>query len=113
MADAAIALNRFGIGARPDEAAPADPRGWLTGQFDLYDPRPAPIAAVADSHAVLAAYADAADRARQLRGGPRKVTRTRGAAGDDPDGLAAKMLLKDARNSPLSKSIPCLRRTGG
>jgi len=28
MSGAAIALNRFGLGARADEAAPDDPRGW-------------------------------------------------------------------------------------
>lgn len=38
---AAIALNRFGLGARPDDAPPADPKAWLLAQFDRYDPRPA------------------------------------------------------------------------
>jgi len=33
-----IALNRFGLGARPDEPVPADPRGWLLGQLDHYQP---------------------------------------------------------------------------
>lgn len=42
----AIALNRFGLGARPDEPAPADARRWLLAQFDRYDPRPAVLAAV-------------------------------------------------------------------
>ncbi len=32
---AAIALNRFGLGARPDEAAPADPAAWLHAQLDV------------------------------------------------------------------------------
>ena len=33
--DAAIAVTRFGLGARPGEiaAAKADPRGWLSGQI--------------------------------------------------------------------------------
>ena len=30
----AIALNRFGLGARPDEPPPADPQRWLLAQFD-------------------------------------------------------------------------------
>lgn len=34
----AIALNRFGLGRRPWEPAPADPRGWLLGQFAKYKP---------------------------------------------------------------------------
>ena len=38
----AIALNRFGLGARPDEPAPADPQRWLMSQFDMYEPLPVP-----------------------------------------------------------------------
>ena len=34
----AIALNRFGLGRRPWEAPPADPRGYLVGQFARYTP---------------------------------------------------------------------------
>lgn len=29
---AAIALNRFGLGARADEPVPTDPAGWLIDQ---------------------------------------------------------------------------------
>ncbi|MDE1182360.1 DUF1800 domain-containing protein [Paraburkholderia sp.] len=38
---AAIALNRFGLGARPDDTPPGDPKRWLIAQLDAYDPRPA------------------------------------------------------------------------
>jgi uncharacterized protein (DUF1800 family) len=38
MSAAAIALNRFGLGARPDEPIPADPARWLLAQFDAYQP---------------------------------------------------------------------------
>jgi uncharacterized protein (DUF1800 family) len=37
----AIALNRFGLGARPDESLPADPQAWLLAQLDAYDALPA------------------------------------------------------------------------
>ena len=40
MTPAALALNRFGLGARPDDAPPADPQRWLLSQFDRYDPLP-------------------------------------------------------------------------
>ena len=30
---AAIALNRFGLGARAGETAPSDPKGWLKSQL--------------------------------------------------------------------------------
>ena len=36
MDKVAIALNRFGLGRRPWEAPPADPRGYLLGQFARY-----------------------------------------------------------------------------
>ncbi|HEY2020651.1 DUF1800 domain-containing protein [Paraburkholderia sp.] len=38
---AAIALNRFGLGARPDDTPPADPKGWLLAQFEQYQATPA------------------------------------------------------------------------
>lgn len=38
---AAIALNRFGLGARADDLAPAQPRAWLLSQFEHYDEAPA------------------------------------------------------------------------
>ncbi len=44
MSDTVVALNRFGLGARPGEAPPADPRGWLVAQFERYQPRPAMLA---------------------------------------------------------------------
>ncbi|HEX3382510.1 MAG TPA: DUF1800 domain-containing protein [Paraburkholderia sp.] len=49
---AAIALNRFGLGARADEAPPADPKGWLLAQFEQYQPRPAAWANQPDSIAL-------------------------------------------------------------
>lgn len=58
-AAAAIALNRFGLGARPGEAPPADPAGGLRDQLDAYDPLPAPIAALGQPADRLAATMDA------------------------------------------------------
>jgi uncharacterized protein (DUF1800 family) len=96
MADASIALNRFGIGARPDESPPDNPKAWLLGQFDRFEPSAAPIAAVADSHAVAAELADAAMRAQQLRGGPRRKQETQPGL-TDPNAVAAKNVLQAAR----------------
>jgi uncharacterized protein (DUF1800 family) len=36
----AIAINRFGLGARPDEPALGHPKKWLTAQFDQYQALP-------------------------------------------------------------------------
>ncbi len=52
---AAIALNRFGLGARPGQAPLDDPAVWLKGQFDSYEPLPAAIAKLGDPQARLAA----------------------------------------------------------
>lgn len=41
-----IALNRFGLGARPDAPVPADARRWLMAQLDGFEQRPAAIAAL-------------------------------------------------------------------
>lgn len=38
MINAAIAMNRFGLGARPSAIAPDNPSGWLKSQIDKYDP---------------------------------------------------------------------------
>ena len=42
----AIAVNRFGLGRRPDEPLPENPELWLTGQVDAFDPKPAAFAAL-------------------------------------------------------------------
>ena len=46
MLSTTIALNRFGLGARPDDQQPSDPKRWLLGQFDRFEPRPAALAQV-------------------------------------------------------------------
>ena len=46
MNPAAIALNRFGLGARRATRLRPIPRRWLLGQFDRFEPRPQAIAAV-------------------------------------------------------------------
>ena len=38
MQSTTIALNRFGLGVRPDDQVPADPKRWLLGQFARYEP---------------------------------------------------------------------------
>jgi uncharacterized protein (DUF1800 family) len=40
MTAAAFALNRLGLGARPDDTPPADPQRWLLSQLDAYEPLP-------------------------------------------------------------------------
>ena len=67
MANANIALNRFGLGARPDDPAPDDPQRWLASQFDRFDPRPPPIAAAPGRRVVAGELADYLRQTRDLR----------------------------------------------
>lgn len=76
MTDLAIALNRFGIGARGDEPPLEEPRRWLAAQFDRFEPRPAPIAAAPTRAAVAGELADFYEEQRGQRranGGPRRA----------------------------------------
>jgi len=40
MFQSAIALNRFGLGARPGEQVTGDAQRWLVAQFDRFEPSP-------------------------------------------------------------------------
>ncbi|EGD03474.1 hypothetical protein B1M_16290, partial [Burkholderia sp. TJI49] len=56
---AAIALNRFGLGARADDVPPADPKASLVAQFDRFEPRPAAWAAEPDAVTLATRFANA------------------------------------------------------
>ncbi|MFM0731024.1 DUF1800 domain-containing protein [Paraburkholderia sediminicola] len=66
MNAAAIALNRFGLGARADDTPPADPKGWLLAQFEQYQPRPAAWASQPDSVALSTELAQQRMQLNQL-----------------------------------------------
>ncbi len=68
---AAIATNRFGLGARPGElvTVAADPRGWLLEQVHSTYRAPEALAGLASARDILARYfavREARDRARKL-----------------------------------------------
>ena len=52
----AIALNRFGLGARPDETPPENPKSWLIDQIDAFDPKPAAFAVLPAPGTLARAY---------------------------------------------------------
>lgn len=74
MADLDIALHRFGLGPRPDEAPPADPRRWLLDQLSLYRPT---LAGAPTSTDVATRLVDYYDEQQSLRRayGPRRQLR--------------------------------------
>jgi len=59
LQDAAVAANRFGLGARPGDlpVIAADPRGWLKAQLTPETAPPATIAALPSTAVALRAYA--------------------------------------------------------
>ncbi|QXQ08214.1 DUF1800 domain-containing protein [Sphingosinicellaceae bacterium] len=66
MSPPAIALNRFGLGVRPDDAVPTDPKRWLVDQFTLFDPRPAGFAALDDPGTAVMRYREEQQARRQM-----------------------------------------------
>lgn len=68
--DATVAVNRFGLGARPGEIAAvrSDPRGWLRAQLRPETSLPAPMAALPSSVEDLGAFRQwTAELARKAR----------------------------------------------
>lgn len=53
---ATIALNRFGLGARPGDAIGGDARRYLVAQFERYDPAPADLMQLPDAGVLLQNY---------------------------------------------------------
>jgi uncharacterized protein (DUF1800 family) len=54
----AVAANRFGLGLRADEQAPADARQWLLGQLDRYQATPAEMTTARPSSEIAAEHAE-------------------------------------------------------
>jgi len=69
MNAAAIALNRFGLGAMADQPALADPPRWLVSQFDRYEPLPTPWQPAPRTPALLDAWLAQQRAARQAPDG--------------------------------------------
>ncbi len=75
MNTAAVALNRFGLGARPDAPLLADPQRWLLSQLDSYDPLPAPWKSVSRTPALVEAWLTQQRAVRQAPEGQRAGVR--------------------------------------
>ncbi|AXB76642.1 DUF1800 family protein [Novosphingobium sp. P6W] len=71
----AIALNRFGLGARPDETLSRDPKGFLLDQFGRYEARPPAWASLPGSHAIAADYIAERQEVRSTQGDAKRRAR--------------------------------------
>jgi len=75
MSATAIALNRFGLGARSDEPTPTDPQRWLLAQFDSYQPLPASWQRLPRTPALVESWLGQQRAARQAPEGQRSGIR--------------------------------------
>lgn len=67
MADASIALNRFGYGLKRAESAPGDPQRHLLRQLDRFTPSPSALAGRTDNSAKPGEIIEAIRRTRRQR----------------------------------------------
>jgi uncharacterized protein (DUF1800 family) len=101
MLASTIALNRFGLGARPDDPQPEDPKRWLLQQLDRFDARPQALAQVPTRTQVvdqLAQYLDAQRMAAQAKRLPLQASMST-APMPQPDGAKQDPLKRYLRQS--------------
>lgn len=67
MSERSIALNRFGLGARPDDTVPGDARGWLAAQLTRYESRPAALRSISATATIVADIGEYQARGRDVR----------------------------------------------
>ena len=75
MSATAIALNRFGLGANPDEPTPSNPQRWLLSQFEAFEALPAPWGAQPRTTALLDTWLTQQRAVRQAPEGERSGIR--------------------------------------
>lgn len=75
MTPSAIALNRFGLGARPEDTSPADPQRWLLAQLDSYEPLAAAWKPLPRTNALVAVWNNMQRSVRQAPEGQRSGIR--------------------------------------
>jgi uncharacterized protein (DUF1800 family) len=108
MLPTAIALNRFGLGARLSQAAPTDAQAWLIGQLSRFEPRPQALAAVPLRSKVVDQLADymaeqrmEAQAKRQPMQQPASIPAAAGRPGDELPDSAKKFLRQSIRDDYL------------
>jgi uncharacterized protein (DUF1800 family) len=116
--DGAIAVSRFGLGARPGElqASSSDPRGWLTAQIRRAgaDQPDSPLPGSADRFAALISFRAEIKDLKQGGGKPGGRTETQGSAATNSqaDGIdfkrdrrmAVKPLLEGVRDEIFART---------
>lgn len=99
-----LAMNRFGLGARPGDAAAADPPRWLERQIEAFDAAPPALADLpgrAELAEAVIGYLDLARGVRQMRRANEGETDglPRMANPENPEVAAALAERRDGRRS--------------
>jgi len=104
MQSTTIALNRFGLGARPDDEPPADPKRWLLQQLDHFEPRPKALAQVPDRAYVVQQLGDYL-AAQQMAGRARRQSQAAMTAASVPSAPQFQQTEQDAQAGELKKYL--------
>ncbi|MEE9433868.1 MAG: DUF1800 domain-containing protein [Sphingorhabdus sp.] len=75
--DAATAMNRFGLGAGPTQAAPGNPRNWLLDQLQGHDANPKALSGQPSTEELALVYRSFQKQAKAFR-----MAKKNGTAGD-------------------------------
>lgn len=102
--ETAIALNRFGLGARPDEPPPGNPRAWLTRQFALFEASTPLLSALSPMGAIGSTNANG--RPAPPRAGMPRGMKAKGEARGD----AYKAGVEARATAALTTSAPFIER---
>ena len=116
MGKASIALNRFGLGARPGEAPGSDPARWLLSQFDRYDAKPQEIAALAPSGRIASELTDYLREVRVLQRAKRRQAAAEPAMETEPAMRGSPMQpmpdTEDKSDDPVAQARRRARQQG-
>lgn len=91
----AIALDRFGLGARPVDKPGTDPRGWVASQLTGFVASPAPIAAQPGHAQLLEMFRDYRQEAAAARREKRQMPAEAPAMGSGEDAMRPDDPLRD------------------
>ena len=112
MSAASIALNRFGLGARAGQAAPANPRGWLDGQIARFEPRPPLIAAAPTRAAIAGELAEYLQEIRPMLQQQRRAQRPAAADAGSAAGPGAAAPMAQQAADPVRQARRFAGRQG-
>ncbi len=97
MIDYPTAANRFGLGARPNDALSGDVKRHLLGQFELFEAKPAAFASAPTRATVAGGLADYLEETRAYR---QQVGMAGGAKAERADTMAT-----DATGAPTGETV--------